>query len=335
MSLLPIANSDGATYRAAVNVFLASLATQQAGNSRPADAGAGTIWVDKNTPSATVWSVFAYDGSADTLLGLWDTTADTFAPANAMPLTAMKGWISGLTYSNNGSDPTNDIDIAAGSCMDATSAKQITLAALTKRLDAAWAVGTNQGGLDTGSIGNSDYYIWAILRSDTGVTDILFSLSSTAPTMPANYDYKRLIGWFKRVSAAIVAFKTYETAGGGIDFRWTTPTLDVDLSNTLTTSRRTDAVKVPLNFSTEALLRILMFDASSAFAAIVCCPDETDAAPSSSATPLQDINAAAGNVAPSTRLVRTSSTGTVAARAGLATVDNYRVLTLGFVWSRR
>jgi len=78
----------------------------------------------------------------------------------------------------------------------------MTLASgLTKRLDANWAVGTNQGGLDTGSIANTTYYVWLIQRSDTGVVDALFSLSSTSPTMPSNYDRKRLVGSFSRVGA--------------------------------------------------------------------------------------------------------------------------------------
>lgn len=247
-----------------------------------------------------------------------------------------KGTITGLTYANNVADATNDIDIAAGGCMDATGAYWITLAALTKRLDAAWAVGTAAGGLDTGSIGNSDYYIWAIARSDTGVTDVIYSLSAASPTMPTGYDFKRLIGWFKRVSAAIVAFKTWETAGGGLALRWTTPTLDVNLVSTLTTARRTDAVKVPLNFETDALVRVVMSDAAATFSAIVCSPAETDAAPSLTAAPLANILRDGGGSDACTELaVRTDSTGKIVARATLATVDLYAVETLGFNWSRR
>jgi hypothetical protein len=243
--------------------------------------------------------------------------------------------ISGLTYSNNSGDATNDIDIAAGGAMDATGAYWMKLSsAITKRLDAAWAVGTNQGGLDTGSIGNSDYYIWLIARSDTGVVDALFSTSSTSPTMPTDYDYKRLIGWFKRVSNTIVAFHTYETEGGGIEHMWDVPTLDVNLAATLTTSRRTDAVKVPLNFSTLALLNVHMDDPSGVVANI-CCPDQTDAAPSTTVAPLSVINAPASANGAAQMWVRTSATGTIAARATVSTVDQYQVVTVGFRWARR
>jgi hypothetical protein len=100
------------------------------------------------------------------------------------------------------------IDIAVGECATSDSPywKMALASALTKRLDAAWAVGTNQGGLDTGAIANTTYHIWLIQRSDTLVVDALFSTSATAPTMPANYDRKRRIGSIIRLAGTIVAF---------------------------------------------------------------------------------------------------------------------------------
>ncbi len=242
--------------------------------------------------------------------------------------------ISGLTYANNAGDATNDIDIAAGECVDSTNVRLLQLSAITKQSDAAWAVGTNAGGLDTGAVGNSDYYTWLITRVDTGVVDVLFSLSSTAPTMPANYTLKRLIGWFKRVGGTIVAFHTYETEGGGLELTWDVPTLDINLANTLTTARRTDAAKVPLNFSTIAILNVHIDDAAGTVANI-CCPDQTDAAPSTSAAPLSVINAAAAVNGAAQLFIRTSAAGLIAARATVATIDLYAVATVGFRWARR
>lgn len=247
--------------------------------------------------------------------------------------------IYGCTYANAAGDVVNDIDFASCNAMDATGAYWITAAALTKQTDVAWAVGNNAGCLDTGAVGNNDYYLWVIARSDTGVTDYLCSLSSTAPTMPAAgaYDFKRLIGWVKRSGGLIVLFHTYETEGGGLEFSWDSPTLDVDLANTLTTARRTDAVKVPLNFSVMAILNVEMRDVASAFLAWVYCPDRTDLAPSVTVAPLanQGQPGVSSSALISQMFIRTSATGTIAARADLATVDNYRVSTLGFTWARR
>lgn len=249
---------------------------------------------------------------------------------------ALNKFISGFTYANSVGDVVNDIDIAAGGAMDSTSAYWITGTAKTKQLDAAWAVGTNAGGLDTGAIGNNDYYIHAIVRSDTGVVDYLFSLSSTAPTMPANYDFRRLIGWLKRVGGTIVLFDIYETEGGGIDFAWRQPTLEVNLAATLTTARRTDAMKVPLTFSVRARLGVFASDAAASFFLSVVCPDETDVAPDGTTNRLGSgfSSSTAGNNLWELD-VRTSSAGLVASRASIATVDNYRISTHGFQWGRR
>ena len=245
-------------------------------------------------------------------------------------------FIAGLTYANNVADATNDIDIAAGSARDASNSIDMVLAStLTKQSDVTWAVGSGNGGLDTGSVGNSDYYIWLIKRGDTGVVDALYSLSSTAPTMPANYTFKRLIGWIKRTGGAIVAFRTYETEGGGIEYNWNVPTLDINLGNTLTTARRTDAVRVPLNFSTIAHLNVRVQDAATAVV-YICCPDQTDAAVDGVNAPLANIfNEVAGVSQLLGMRIRTSATGTIAARSDTATVDTYSVVTNGFTWARR
>jgi hypothetical protein len=245
-------------------------------------------------------------------------------------------FISGMTYANSAGDVTNDIDIATGSAMDSTGAYLITVAALTKRLDAAWAVGTNQGGLDTGSIDNVNYYIWAIARSDTGVTDYLFSASATSPTMPTNYTYKRLIGFFTRAAGTILLFQTYETAGGGLELMYNSTQAVVTLAATLTTSRRTDSlVYVPLHFSVIAHVWVWINDASAASYNLVYCPDQADQVPSSSAFPFWNVSSATGLAGGTNLDIRTSSTGTIAARSTLATVDNYNVNLVGFTWDRR
>lgn len=281
--------------------------------------------------------------AARTSLGAGAVGAAVFVSASRdaayAALGPLRTYISGLTYGNNAADATNDIDIFAGEASDGTNAVLLSLGStLTKRLDAAWAVGTGNGGLDTGSIGNSDYYIWLIGRTDRTADDVLFSLSSTAPSMPTDYTYKRLIGWFKRVGGTIVAFTTYETEGGGLELSWNVPTLDINLANTLTTARRTDAVKVPLNFSTEAILNISASDAATGFRAWFYNPDQSDAAPSTSVAPLANFscaNIAAGAQLASQYRIRTSSTGTIAARADVATVDLYAVSTMGFRWARK
>lgn len=113
--------------------------------------------------------------------------------------------ISFLKLSNNAIDPNKDIDLAIGMCWDETLTEQMdqTTVPLVKQMDLTWAVGTNQGGLDAGVLAAATLYaVWLIKRTDTGVVDMLASLSFTSPTMPANYDTKRLIGAFKTADGA-------------------------------------------------------------------------------------------------------------------------------------
>ena len=152
-----------------------------------------------------------FTGSGAAAVADFPAAARTFVATDPTP--KFTQWVSGLDTSNNATDATNDIDIAVGVAVDTTNVSFMRLtSALTKRIDAAWAVGTNQGVLDgTESVaGTPDndtwYYLWLIQRSDTGVVDVLASESSTAPTMPTNYDRKQLIGVVRRGTATNVAY---------------------------------------------------------------------------------------------------------------------------------
>lgn len=245
--------------------------------------------------------------------------------------------IYGLTY-DIGTDTVNDLNINVGGATDATGAYMMTLStALGKQSDVAWAVGGTTaapaGALDTGAVGNSDYYIWLIARSDTGVVDVLYSLSPTAPTMPSNYDFKRLIGWFKRSGGTIVAFKTYELTGGGLEFLWSATREDINLAATLTTSRRTDALSVPLGFSVQAHLLVFINDANAGQVAYIYNPDANDEAATGSRANIIVVSGSGGGRG--SMRIRTSATGTIASRADVATMDNYQVTTTSFEWARR
>lgn len=199
-------------------------------------------------------------------------------PATAGPSVAvMAGHIFGLTLSNNGTDATNDIDIAAGEATDSTVARLMRLSSgITKRLDAAWAVGTDQGGLDTGTIANGTYHIWLIMRSDTGVVDVLFSTSASSPTMPSNYDFKRRIGSIIRSGGAIVTF----TQDGDV-FRRKLLIQSVSTSNP-GTSAVTATLDVPTGLAVQALVSVSLFDstANGTTYMLVTAIAETDSTPS-------------------------------------------------------
>jgi hypothetical protein len=98
--------------------------------------------------------------------------------------------------------------VSAGECRDDTNTVDITIPALTKQLDAAWAAGTNAGGRDTGAIADGSWHLYVIMKADR-TTDALFTATFGSPTMPSGYVYKRRLGSFVRASGAIRTFKQY------------------------------------------------------------------------------------------------------------------------------
>lgn len=107
--------------------------------------------------------------------------------------TLVPNYISGLTLSTAGSSST--MSIAAGVANDTTNVTLMRLASAISKTTASWAVGTGNGGLDTGAIANATWYhFYLIERVDTAVVDVIFSTSASSPTLPANYTLFRRIG---------------------------------------------------------------------------------------------------------------------------------------------
>lgn len=154
-----------------------------------------------------------------------------------------RGHIWGLIMSNNGSDALNDIDVSAGEAKDEANTECMVLAAsITKRLDAAWAVGTNQGGLNTGAEANSTWYeVHLIKRVDTGVVDVMFTTTANRATLPANYTLQRRIGWIRNDgSGNILAFTQ-------VNEYFTLTTQINDIAQAMTSTAAQATVTVPPN----------------------------------------------------------------------------------------
>lgn len=102
----------------------------------------------------------------------------------------------GMTLANAPVDLDHDITISPGQRRNTANTTNMDLAAaITKRIDAAWAAGNNAGGLDTGTVAaNKTYFLHVIKNTTTNVVDVLFSLSPTAPAMPSGYTARRRLG---------------------------------------------------------------------------------------------------------------------------------------------
>lgn len=189
-----------------------------------------------------------------------------------------RGFLAGLGISNGAADAVNDIDIAVGEARSSDNLENLLLdTAITKQLDAAWAVGTGLGGLDTGAEASSTWYhVWLIKRTDTGVTDALFSLSASAPTMPASYTAKRRLGSvFNSAGSVITAFQQV-----GDRFRWSVPVADI-VDTDPGTAAVTRTLSVPLGVVTFADISVGLAQSTTAIIwGLVTALDEADTTPS-------------------------------------------------------
>lgn len=196
------------------------------------------------------------------------------------------GWVQrsvllGMTLTNNATDAVNDIDVSSGFAGDSSFVALIALSSgITKRLDAAWALGTNQGGLDTGSIANGTYHVFVIMSSDGTATDALFSTSDSSPTMPATFTYKRRVGSILREGGSIVGF-----IQDGDVFMRKVSAADVSATNP-GTSAVTRTLSIPTGIRVQALMQIMLTTTTTAttFAAYMTDLSITDSAASATAS---------------------------------------------------
>ncbi|MCK1445432.1 hypothetical protein IVB43_23895 [Bradyrhizobium sp. 48] len=172
----------------------------------------------------------------------------SFAAPGAVAAPLQRGSLGGLTLSTAGASAT--FGIAIGTANDSTNVDVLVLGSAYTKTTSAWAVGTGNGSLDTSTIANSTWYhVFLIKRPDTGVVDVLISLSATAPTLPTNYTLFRRIGSMKTNGSA----QWTKFIQRGDSFMWDTPVSDVNTTNP-GTSAVTRTLTVPTGISVQAQL---------------------------------------------------------------------------------
>ncbi|MBL1176875.1 hypothetical protein [Pantanalinema sp. GBBB05] len=108
------------------------------------------------------------------------------------PSVRLLDYISGWETANSSSDPTNDIDFGAGVCWINDHLVESS-SIITKRLDAAWQAGNNQGGSVVGSKANSTWYhCFAMFNPSTGAIDACFDTSVTGTNAPSGWVVRRV-----------------------------------------------------------------------------------------------------------------------------------------------
>ncbi len=294
-------------------------------------ADAGTILRIRMEASGRIVTVKHNAGTGDGQIFLADTADYVMAANEVLTLIRIgtswyeiarspglsvipRGYIDGFVLVN-GTDSDHDINISAGICRDSSDAATLALTStLTKQIDATWAVGSNAGGLDTGSVANTTWYhIHIIRRSDTGVVDALFSTSVSSPTFPTNYDQSRRVGSVRTDSSAnIIAFLQFSNY-----FSWDVPV--TELSNgTINTAETLFSLSMPAGIRVIAVLGVSQGTASQVVTFYP--PDQTGAQPGNVAPPIGFVGSA-DNDNHSQVHVLTNVSRQIAARASSALTD--------------
>ncbi|MBY3067467.1 hypothetical protein HFO74_29290 [Rhizobium laguerreae] len=111
---------------------------------------------------------------------------------------AVGSFIDGVLLSNNTGSPNTHVDFAAGSVRSGSSFVS-NAAAITKRINGTWAVGTGNGGLDAGAVAaNATYFAYALRKTADGTFDVVLSTSATiagvTTTLLTGYTIVKCIG---------------------------------------------------------------------------------------------------------------------------------------------
>ena len=225
-------------------------------DTAPVGQPAGTLWWESDTGSMYI--------------NFNDGTSTQWVPAGTGggSSNVVRSWLAGLTLSTSG--PSATFSVAAGQAADSANVIMINLVSAPNKTTAAWAVGSGNGALDTGAIAATTWYhVFLIRRPDTGVVDVLISLSVSAPTLPSGYTQFRRIGsLLTNGSSQWTPFTQL-----GDEFMWVTPVIDVNITN-LATTQSFYTLSVPLGLQVQANIRGVASHATIGNAALITSPDE-------------------------------------------------------------
>jgi hypothetical protein len=193
----------------------------------------------------------------------------------------------------NGTDADHDLNFGAFNAQADDGSLVFSVSALTKQIDATWAAGNDQGGLDTGTVANSiPYYIFAIYNPSTLVSDILFSASKTSPTLPSGFTKKEYKGACHTDGSANIRNGLYIMFNGGYEFFYKERVASFS-SNTIYAAGTLITLEAPANSISNISANYRDLNNSSTFYILIKSNSET----TSPSLPLCDMHTnSSGNV---------------------------------------
>lgn len=234
--------------------------------------GTGTVILNGATSGTATLQSPAVAGS--TTITLPATTGTAALAAQ------LRGYRAGFVLSTAGSSTT--MTSASGTAIDSTNAVIINLSSSMGKTTSAWAAGTGNGGLDTGTIANSTGYHFYVIAKTDGTTDVVFSTTAptTGPSLPSGYTYWRWIGWGKTNGSA--QWTSFTQIGNR--YHWAASVADYNAAPG-TTSAVLQALTVPNGINVTALFNGVVTFSSANTLVYFSSPNNPDEAPSTTATP--------------------------------------------------
>lgn len=237
----------------------------------------------------------------------------------------IRGFLGGLILSTAGGSTT--FACSAGSAADSTGVTGMTLGSVFTKTQAAWAVGSGNGSLDTGVVAvNTWYHVFLIKRPDTGVVDLLISLSPTAPTLPTNYTLFRRIGAMRtdNPSHNWTAFTQV-----GSQFLWVVPVNTVSAGG-LNTTPVLVALFVPTGVKVRASFRALITNSAVGMNVLINSPDEVSAIPNAVGGNMNAVVNAAATFFTVDLTIRTDTSAQIRGVSSAAANGSWFVATYGW-----
>lgn len=247
--------------------------------------------------------------------------ASGLAIAAALPT----GYFQGFTLSNNGSDATHDIDVAAGKARDDTDAYNlVTTATVVKQTDSSFAEYSNpataSGGMDsTTPLGVGAATVHVFMIGGAGKDTQPFFSTSINPTLPSGFTYKVYVNSLLWSGSAMRPF----LQRGRDAIMLVTP---IQQSATAVgTSAQTITLTVPTGLALEALVGLCAVALGTAANHAISALDVTDLDPNSSGSaglfPIF-VTPATGAAQNNSGWVKTNTSGQVRARASASNASN-------------
>lgn len=242
-------------------------------------------------------------------------------------------FISGLDTALD-ADNEHDILIKVGACRDDANGADIILETqITKRIDADWAVGDNEGGFPSSLTLAPNTWYHVFVMTDGTTVDAGFDSDIDAVNLLADStytSYRRVGSVLTDGSSNIVPYYQY-----GDVFNFKSPELVVDLGS-LPTTRTEYTVSSPLGVVCECKIRMILNSAGSV-AVRLYSPFDDDFAVSTGISGVSVPNAldvGAGDVPVSETYVFSNDSSEVSFRASSTSVNDFRMELLSYIDTR-